>query len=107
MHLMAYDFAGAWNGKTGFNAPISDVDNAVKYWTNQGAPKSKLVLGMPLYGRSFTLSTADNGIGAATSGVGTAGPYLREPGFLGYNEVNSDGFDASFQIYFLFFLNSL
>lgn len=61
---------------------------AVKYWLDQGAPREKLVLGMPLYGRSFTLSkSSDNGIGASVRGAGAAGPYTREKGMLGYNEI--------------------
>lgn len=43
---------------------------------------------MPFYGRSFTLANKNqNGLGAATIGPGTAGPYTREGGMLGYNEI--------------------
>jgi chitinase len=89
IHLMTYDFTGAWAGKTGFNAQMSDIETAVKYWVNEGADKSKLILGMPFYGKTFTLSNiADNGVGAGISGSGLAGPYTQEPGSLGYNEVS-------------------
>jgi chitinase len=85
---MTYDYAGAWAGKTDFNAPILPIDAAVKYWINQGADKSKLILGIPLYGKTFTLlNAANNGIGAAISGDGLAGP-AGNAGTLGYNEVS-------------------
>ncbi|XP_015117974.1 chitinase-3-like protein 1 [Diachasma alloeum] len=100
INIMAYDFHVAKDLVTGLNAPFlaspSDtpkdkqltVQAAVKYWLKQGAPKEKLVLGMPLYGRSFTLENpSDNRVGAPARGPGMAGPYTREPGMLGYNEI--------------------
>ena len=68
INLMAYDFHGKWERETGHNAPLyapsSDsewrkqlsVDNAASLWVKLGAPKDKLVIGMPTYGRTFTLS---------------------------------------------------
>ena len=61
---------------------------AVNYWISSGAPANKLTLGMPLYGRGFTLDNASvNGLYAPASNPLPAGPYSREPGFWGYNEV--------------------
>ena len=38
----------------------------MNYWVESGAPKKKLVMGMPLYGQSFTLTKAENhGLNAA------------------------------------------
>ena len=43
---------------------------------------------MGTYGRSFTLSKLENhGLGAYAPQKGQAGPYTREQGSLGYNEV--------------------
>lgn len=54
-----------------------------------GAPSKKLVLGIPLYGRTFTLrDSSKTGIGDYHSGPGVGGRYTQEPGMLGYNEVN-------------------
>lgn len=54
----------------------------------KGAPPRKLVMGMPLYGQSFTLSDAkNNGLNARAPGPGTAGEYTRAAGFLAYYEV--------------------
>lgn len=108
INVMAYDFNGAWDTVTGHNAPLypgdmdltptqrqRNVEASINYWISQGAPREKLVLGTPLYGRTFTLSNpAYYLIGSAASGPGQAGPYTRENGFLGYNEVN-DSFNPS------------
>ena len=60
----------------------------MNYWVESGAPKSKLVMGMPLYGQSFTLTNAkDHGLNAAARDGGTAGVATRAKGFLAYHEV--------------------
>lgn len=50
-------------------------------------PREKLVIGMPTYGRTFTL--ANSGLtspGSPHNGPGQGGPHTSEPGMLGYNE---------------------
>lgn len=62
---------------------------SMNYWIQNGAPAEKLVMGMPLYGRSFTLTKEDKtGLYAPAGQPGIAGPYTREAGFIGYNEVS-------------------
>ena len=75
---MAYDFAGSWDATAGHQSnlyfstsnpactPFSALQ-AVEYYKSQGIVGSKIVLGMPLYGRAF-VSTA--GPGAPFSGTG-------------------------------------
>ncbi|XP_049290197.1 chitinase-3-like protein 1 [Anopheles funestus] len=101
INLMAYDYNGAWNEFTGHNAPLfagpSDqndfqrmlnVDHSVNYWLSQGAPLTKLVLGVPAYGRTFTLSnSASNGLRAPSEGAGLPGPYTEQPGYMAYHEA--------------------
>jgi hypothetical protein len=56
-----------------------------------GAPARKLVLGLPLYGRTFVLENEDNPLvmGAPSNLEGFPGPYTKENGFMGYNEVST------------------
>ncbi|XP_075167829.1 chitinase 8 [Haematobia irritans] len=101
VNVMAYDLHGPWDPVVGINAPLyagrSDTtersrqlnfDAIVKYWINQGARRDKLVMGVPLYGRSFTLEDPNNHeVGAPHIGRGMAGQYSVEPGVIGYNEL--------------------
>ncbi|KAH0618849.1 hypothetical protein JD844_018347 [Phrynosoma platyrhinos] len=99
-HVMTYDFHGSWEGFTGENSPLYrgpadtggniyfNVDYAMNYWKNHGAPAEKLIVGFPTYGHTFILSNPSNtAIGAPTSGPGPAGPYTRQSGFWAYYEI--------------------
>jgi chitinase len=56
----------------------------------EGADSDKLVLGIPTYGRSYTLLNEDSTeIGAPTDGPGVEGVKTKEKGFLAYYEVSS------------------
>ncbi|XP_057595590.1 acidic mammalian chitinase isoform X2 [Hippopotamus amphibius kiboko] len=100
IHVMTYDFHGPWEGYTGENSPLYkhptdtgsnaylNVDYAMNYWKNTGAPAEKLLVGFPTYGHNYILSNpSNNGIGAPTSGAGPAGPYTRQAGFWAYYEI--------------------
>lgn len=98
INLMAYDFHGAWESKTGINAPQEHLppdDNhlnakhAVDTFSSLGAPLDKLCLGMPMYGQTFMLDDPlkNNNIGAKTRGPGTPGPCTKQKGMLAYYEI--------------------
>lgn len=58
----------------------------MNYWIEKGAPPRKIVMGVPVYGQSFTLSDAkNNGLNAKAPGPGQAGEYTRAAGcFISY-----------------------
>ena len=71
-----------------FLATIIFQDYSINYWISKGAPREKLIMGMPLYGQSFTLSSSNNnGLNAPSSAPGLAGPFTRQAGFLAYYEI--------------------
>lgn len=97
--LLTYDFHGAWRQTTGHHSPLfrgqdhgssdrfSNTDYAVSYVLRLGAPAHKLVMGIPTFGRSFTLASSNTGMGAPTSGPGLAGRFTKEEGILAYYEI--------------------
>ncbi|XP_006899351.1 PREDICTED: chitinase-3-like protein 2 [Elephantulus edwardii] len=101
INLLSFDFHGIWEKPlvTGHNSPLRkgqldrgtssyyNVEYAVGYWINKGMPAEKVVMGIPTYGHTFTLASAETSVGALASGPGTAGPITKSPGFLAYYEI--------------------
>lgn len=70
-HLVK-DFFGDWSPTTGTNAPLYDqewgdknvtgfsVDGCVRNWMKGGASPSAINIGLPFYGRSFTVAKGLN-----------------------------------------------
>ena len=76
-NLMAYDYAGSWDANAGHQSnlfpsegskatPFSTV-KALDHYTSRGIAPSKIVVGMPLYGRAFS---STDGPGSPFSGTG-------------------------------------
>ena len=62
---------------------------ASNYWVSMGVPKSKLNIGLALYGRGFVMDNpANHKPGAPAKGPCSAGEYTRENGYLAYYEVS-------------------
>lgn len=64
INLTAYDFFGGWSHKTGHHAQLYAMskdepsgDSSVRYLLSSGVPGKKILLGVPLFGRSFLHTT--------------------------------------------------
>jgi len=104
-HLMSYDMHGSWEGLADHHAPLyarpwdvskrdigdtgsPNVDKSVQWLISQGVAKDKIVVGMPTYGRSFTVpSWSDMKPPISPASAGSKGPITGEAGFLGYLEI--------------------
>ncbi|KAJ3602751.1 hypothetical protein NHX12_030499, partial [Muraenolepis orangiensis] len=97
LHVMSYDFHGSWEPTVGQNSPLYkgpadqsiylNVDYAMNYWKNNGAPAEKLLVGFATYGHTFLLASSNTAVGAPARGAGPAGPFTRQAGFLAYYEI--------------------
>jgi len=108
INLMTYDFNGAWQPTTGHLAPlyqnpnsanptpIWSVDASVRAYLAAGLRPSKLVVGMPFYGRGWTGIPDPSGNGGlfAACGSGAATCPLQgdyEEGLVDYTEIVTRG----------------
>ncbi|XP_062997927.1 chitinase-3-like protein 1 [Elgaria multicarinata webbii] len=103
LNFMTFDFHGYWDDHshkyTGHGSPLYkskvdsgvassyNVDEAVKFLKRKGAPAEKIIMGIPTYGQTFTLSSILTGLGASASGPGTAAEFTKLPGIMAYYEI--------------------
>lgn len=89
--IMGYDYYWSGSANAGPGDPLFHfgstynytLSKSITYYQNKGVPDSKLVLGLPYYGREWPVSSS--AMGAATTGSGTARTY-------NYVKNNSTGF---------------
>lgn len=96
--LMTFDYYTYKDGKTGLIAPLkTKIDTVVKYMIEKGVMTTKLILGIPTYGRTFKLKDAEkHGLGDLVIGAGDEGLITKKCGVLAFYEIcmktKRDGF---------------
>ncbi|EPZ31515.1 Glycoside hydrolase, family 18, catalytic domain-containing protein [Rozella allomycis CSF55] len=90
VNIMTYDFSGSWSRKAGHQSNLYDypnnemnisVNETIVDWIKLGCPSEKIVMGMPIYGRSFE-NTKGLGFPFTSPTVGTW-----EPGVFDYKKL--------------------
>ncbi|TGJ84836.1 hypothetical protein E0Z10_g3925 [Xylaria hypoxylon] len=95
-HLMSYDYTGSWTPRSGHQANVFankaneastplNTNDAVRYYESQGIKGQKIVIGSPLYGRSFN---GTSGLGENYTSIGTGDP---QPGVWYYKDLPKAG----------------
>lgn len=102
LNILTYDYHTAYDPETNHHAPLQNrpdasvfedsnklnVEWTVDYYVKLGAPRNKLIIGIPTYGRSFTLADPTKSeIQAVAEGPGEAGAATREKGYLAFYEI--------------------
>nr|XP_022913608.1 probable chitinase 2 [Onthophagus taurus]XP_022913616.1 probable chitinase 2 [Onthophagus taurus]XP_022913621.1 probable chitinase 2 [Onthophagus taurus] len=93
-----YDYHGWWSRMTGANSGLTGPDflnteYSINYLLKLGANPHKLLLGIPLFGRSYILNDTKSfnenqpKFGQQFVGHGFEGPYTKEEGLLTYHEI--------------------
>lgn len=108
INIMTYDFHGGWDPITNFNAPMYastgdptpdpatrasfNVDAAVTGYLGAGVPGSKIVVGVPFYGRGWAgVAATNDGLFQPHSGL-PAGTW--EAGVFDYHDLAANYVDA-------------
>ncbi|XP_036361230.1 chitinase-3-like protein 1 isoform X1 [Octopus sinensis] len=101
MLLMTYNYHGQWEEVTGHHSGIFkhwkdgsgekselNAEWSINFWLRAGIPRSKLIIGIPTYGMSYTLQDPNtHDLFAPANGGGNKGAYTDEKGVLSYYEI--------------------
>ncbi|KAG6327916.1 hypothetical protein ID866_11173 [Astraeus odoratus] len=103
--IMNYDIWGSWSSTVGPNAPLNDTCAApadqqgsavsgVNAWSQAGFPLNKIVLGVPSYGHSYTVSPSDAFVDGSSTQLAAYPPFDASKQPLGDSWDNTGGNDA-------------
>jgi len=95
VNAMCFDYHGSWDtSATGSHAALYDSSSNISTsfgigsWLHSGIPPNKVVMGMPLYGRSWILkSLNETGIGAPAVAAGPKQNLSSETGVMFFSEI--------------------
>ncbi|CAI7794534.1 unnamed protein product [Closterium sp. NIES-54] len=80
VHVPTFDLHGSSKRKTGMHTALQDLSNpkrsikgAMAAWVSRGLARSKAMLGLAMYGRTFTLDSTSSTVGAPAFGAGQSG----------------------------------
>ena len=65
-------------------------EGVVSQYVAKGADKSKIIVGIPFYGQTFTTRGSGTGYGTPSRGPGVPGAATKQPGMLSYHEICSN-----------------
>ncbi|CAH1454417.1 unnamed protein product [Lactuca virosa] len=93
---MCFGYHGSWENFTGLGSALYDPNTnlstnfGIGSWIQAGVPSEKIVLGMPLYGPTWSLQDRnDNIIGAPTTGTGPGSGLLVYSQVIDFNKENN------------------
>ncbi|KAH9391593.1 hypothetical protein TYRP_022773, partial [Tyrophagus putrescentiae] len=88
INVIAHDYAGPWSKQVGHASLLSHALSTMEAYHKAGAPRSKLVMSVPAFARTWRLANpAKQDIGDEALGGGEKGPYTQVEGLLSYNEL--------------------
>ncbi|CAG2164989.1 unnamed protein product, partial [Oppiella nova] len=108
-NIMTYDYHGGFDDYLGHNAPMYsrpeeteelekklnmnyrefNVNYTIHYYLEKGLHKDKMVMGMPLYGRAWSLMDGEHThLHDLAKGMSPPGRVSNESGVLGFNEAS-------------------
>jgi chitinase len=97
INIMSYDYHGGWDpSATGAQAALYDKNSnvstsyGIRSWIRAGVPLDKMVMGLPLYGRTWTLKYPSlHEIGSLAVAVGPGDGVLTYSEVVEFNKKNN------------------